>query len=55
MDFKNVKILTKQPNKTEKLFLEMSYIFKTPYIINKKTDIKHSEIYSYLLSVDNVM
>lgn len=55
IDFNTVEVLAKQSNTTKRLFLEMSYIFKEPNSINKKTDIKHlSEIYSYLLSMDSI-
>lgn len=54
INFNEVKVLDKQPNKTKRLFLEMCHIIQNSNTINKKTDIDHlSEIYSYLLSINN--
>lgn len=54
IDYNSVKVLATQTNHTKRLFLEMAYISQHTNCMNKRSDIQNlSEIYSYLLSLDN--
>lgn len=54
MNYEATKVLTTEHNYKKRLFLEMAFIAQQQATMNKRTDIHHlSEIYSYLLSLDN--
>lgn len=51
IDFHRVKILEKETNYKNRLFLEMVHINKTPNTLNFKTDVENlSSVYSYVLN-----
>jgi len=53
MNYESIKILTKEPHYSKRLFKEMAFIAQDNNCINKKSDISHlSEIYAYLLYLD---